>query len=114
MSFAALAVSFMLAAAPPQSAAPTMRAEATPPKLAAVAVMNTTEQRLTRLERALADVDRQIEDLKTDVDKMSGMSELDALRLQAAMDRMSKLQSTLSNLLKKMSDTQSAIAQNLK
>jgi len=36
------------------------------------------------------------------------------LRLQIAMDRMSKMMSTLSNILKKASDTAQAITQNLK
>ena len=31
-----------------------------------------------------------------------------------AMDRMSKMMTTLSNLLKKISDTQSSIVQNIK
>jgi len=45
---------------------------------------------------------------------MSEMGEMESLRLQMAMDRMSKMMSTLSNLLKKLSDTSSQIAQNLK
>ena len=40
--------------------------------------------------------------------------ELESLRLQMAMDRVSKTMSTLSNILKKLSDTQSSITQNLK
>jgi hypothetical protein len=36
------------------------------------------------------------------------------LRLQMAMDRMSKMMSTLSNLLKKTSETDQGIAQNTK
>jgi hypothetical protein len=48
------------------------------------------------------------------VDSMSEMGEMESLRLQMAMDRMSKMMSTLSNLLKKLSDTSSQIAQNLK
>ena len=45
---------------------------------------------------------------------MSELSDMDQLRLQMAMDRRSKLISTLSNVLKKASDTQQAITQNLK
>ena len=48
------------------------------------------------------------------IDSLSEMDELESLRLQMAMDRMSKLMSTLSNLLKKQSDTAAAITQNLK
>ena len=45
---------------------------------------------------------------------MSEMGEMESLRLQMAMDRMSKMMSTLSNLLKKISDTSTSITQNLK
>jgi len=51
---------------------------------------------------------------KNDLDSMSEMGEVESLRLQMAMDRMSKMMSTLSNLLKKISDTSSQIVQNLK
>lgn len=47
-------------------------------------------------------------------DSMSEMGEAESLRLQMAMDRHSKFMSTLSNLLKKMSETSSGIVQNLK
>ena len=47
-------------------------------------------------------------------DSMSEMGEMESLRLQMAMDRMSKLMETLSNILKKMSETASEITQNLK
>lgn len=49
-----------------------------------------------------------------DIDAMSEMGEMESLRLQMAMDRLSKMMSTLSNLLKKTSDTASSITQNLK
>jgi len=39
---------------------------------------------------------------------------MESLRLQMAMDRKSKMMATLSNLLKKMSDTSSSITQNIK
>lgn len=42
------------------------------------------------------------------------LSEMEQLRLQMAMDRLAKMMSTLSNILKKMSDTASQITQNLK
>ena len=47
-------------------------------------------------------------------DTAGELSELEQLRLQMAMDRLAKLMSTLSNVLKKMSDTASQITQNLK
>lgn len=43
-----------------------------------------------------------------------GISETTALRLQGMMDRRSKFMSTLSNLMKKTSDTQKSVIQNLK
>jgi hypothetical protein len=61
-----------------------------------------------------ADLDKQIEDLKKDLDALSEMGEMESLRLQMAMDRVSKMMSTLSNLLKKASDTANGIVQNLK
>lgn len=61
-----------------------------------------------------AELDSQVEKAKKDLDSMSEMGEMESLRLQMAMDRMSKMMSTLSNLLKKISDTQNSIVQNLK
>jgi len=52
--------------------------------------------------------------LKDELNSMSEMGEMESLRLQMAMDRLSKLMSTISNLLKKASDTQNSITQNLK
>lgn len=49
-----------------------------------------------------------------DLDALSEMSSMESLRLQMAMDRMSKMMSTLGNLLKKISDTANSITQNLK
>ena len=59
-------------------------------------------------------VDAELDAIKQDLDSKSELSELESLRLQMAMDRLSKMMSTLSNLLKKISDTSSGIAQNLK
>ena len=59
-------------------------------------------------------VDAQLDAIKQSLDSMSELGETESLRLQMAMDRMSKLMSTLSNILKKISDTSNSIAQNLK
>jgi hypothetical protein len=59
-------------------------------------------------------LDEMVEKMKADLDSMSEMGEMESLRLQMAMDRMSKMMSTLSNLLKKISDTANQITQNLK
>jgi hypothetical protein len=45
---------------------------------------------------------------------MSEMGEMESLRLQMAMDRLSKMMTVLSNIMKKISDTGSSIIQNLK
>jgi hypothetical protein len=52
--------------------------------------------------------------VKNKLDSLSEMGQMESLRLQMAMDRLSKFMQTLSNLLKKQSDTASAIVQNLK
>jgi hypothetical protein len=61
-----------------------------------------------------AEIDQQVGALKQDLDSMSEMGEMESLRLQMAMDRMSKMMSTLSNVMKKASDTSSTIIQNIK
>jgi hypothetical protein len=54
------------------------------------------------------------DEIKNRLDSMSELGEMVSLRLQMAMDRRSKMMSTLSNILKKISDTDSTIVQNLK
>ena len=61
-----------------------------------------------------AELDAAINDMKSDLDSMSEMGEMESLRLQMAMDRMSKLMSTLSNIMKKISDTSGSITNNIK
>lgn len=56
----------------------------------------------------------ELAELLEKADTVGELSELDQLRLQMAMDRLAKMMSTLSNILKKMSDTASQITQNLK
>jgi hypothetical protein len=48
------------------------------------------------------------------LDTLGDMDEMAGLRLQMAMDRRSKFMSALSNVLKKMADTNSSVVQNLK
>lgn len=60
------------------------------------------------------EVDDLIVSMKNDFDSLTEISEMESLRLQLAMDRLSKLMSVLSNLIKKMSDTAETITQNLK
>lgn len=71
-------------------------------------------QLLDSLTKAKNDIDNAKEIAKNKLDSMSEMGEMESLRLQMAMDRLSKLMSTLSNLLKKASETASGITQNIK
>jgi hypothetical protein len=52
--------------------------------------------------------------LQSNLDSMNEMSEMTSLRLQMAMDRRSKFVEALSNIMKKIDDTQSNILQNIK
>jgi hypothetical protein len=52
--------------------------------------------------------------LQQNLDSMNEMSEMTSLRLQMAMDRRSKFVETLSNIMKKLSDTSESIVQNMK
>lgn len=60
------------------------------------------------------EMDAIVTKLKNDLDSMSEMGEMESLRMQMLMDRRSKIMSTLSNLLKKISKTADEIVQNLK
>jgi hypothetical protein len=48
------------------------------------------------------------------VGSLSEMGETESLRLQMTMDRLSKMMETLSNLMKKISDTGDSVIQNMK
>jgi len=60
------------------------------------------------------ELDAAIQQMKAGLDSNSEMGEMESLRLQMTMDRMSKLMSTLSNILKKAGDTDQSIIQNIK
>ncbi len=72
----------------------------------------TKPQSCTFVKRS--DIDAAVDRAKDSIDSLSELSEMESLRLQMAMNRMSKLMSTLSNILKKSSETAQAIVQNLK
>jgi Arc/MetJ-type ribon-helix-helix transcriptional regulator len=55
-----------------------------------------------------------LSDVKGKLDSLSELGEMESLRLQMAMDRLSRLMSTLSNLLKKASETDAGLTQNIK
>ena len=54
------------------------------------------------------------DDLRDKLDSLSEMGEMESLRLQMIMDRRSKMIQTLSNIMKKISDTSQSIIQNIK
>lgn len=53
-------------------------------------------------------------EVKSKLDSLSEMGEMESLRLQMAMDRLSKFMTALSNIMKKISDTADGIVSNLK
>lgn len=59
-------------------------------------------------------LDNQKDMIRSKLDSLSEMGEMESMRLQMAMDRLSKMMSTLSNILHKVSETQAAITPNLK
>ncbi len=59
-------------------------------------------------------VEREVDQLIDDIDSMSEMGEMESLRLQMMMDRITKMMSALSNLMKKLSDTSQQVVQNMK
>lgn len=61
-----------------------------------------------------AELKSNIDQLKNDLESMNEMGEMESLRLQMAMDRMNKMYSTVSNMMKKIDSLQSQIIQNLK
>lgn len=60
------------------------------------------------------DLDAIKEQMEKDQDSLSEMGEMESLRLQMIMDRMSKMESMISNIMAKISKTSDAIIQNLK
>jgi hypothetical protein len=55
-----------------------------------------------------------IDATKSDLNSLSEMGEMESLRLQMAMDRLSKLTAALSNIPKKMVETSDEIIENIK
>lgn len=68
--------------------------------------------KLPASDRAVLDVE--LQRLRTDIDELSEMGEMNSLRLQTAMDNATKAASSLSNLQKKTSETQQSIVRNIK
>ncbi len=73
---------------------------------------NRTE--LAETMRSYEALEAKVQGLQAKLGTTSEMSETQSLELQMTMDRMSKLLETMSNIMKKMSDTGSSIIQNMK
>jgi len=67
-----------------------------------------------RAQSGLSPYDSQQEAWESKRETMNEMDEERSLRLQLALKRLAKFQSTLSNMMKKVSDTSSGIVSNLK
>jgi hypothetical protein len=65
-------------------------------------------------QMSYAQAQQELDKMKQDLDSMSELGETESLKLQMAMDRRSKAIEMLSNVMKKMDATSSAIVQNLK
>jgi hypothetical protein len=82
--------------------------------------MNSLKQRIDLCAQgncgrtSMAQLNAELENLKGQMDSLSDLSEQVSLRLQMMMDRRSKMISTLSNIMKKISETSSSIIQNMK
>ncbi len=98
--------------APAASAAAWRQAEAA--RVAYVGALRNAVDAEINAQKATGTVDPDLMLLKAQLDSIAAGSEMDALRLQATMDRISKMQSTLSNIMNKNSDTAQNIAQNIK
>ena len=68
----------------------------------------------TQIGVAMADAERELPALEQALKGTAGLDQQNSLRLQMSMDRLSKLMTTISNLMKKASDTQNTMVQNLK
>jgi hypothetical protein len=62
----------------------------------------------------LVELDKYVEEKEQELDSLGGLSEELSLKLQILMDRRSKIIQTLSNILKKISQTSDSIISNIK
>ncbi|MDP4261974.1 MAG: hypothetical protein Q8941_05530 [Bacteroidota bacterium] len=76
--------------------------------------VNSVGTTMNQIDLKLKELEALIDKLKSQKDALSDMSQDDQLRLQQFMDRRSKMETTLSNIMKKFSETASSITQNIK
>jgi hypothetical protein len=77
-------------------------------------VVHRFDQATRDLEKGLAETSVTFNAIRTQLDALSELGEVEALELQMEMDRRSKFIETLSNIMKKISTTADGIVQNLK
>ena len=76
--------------------------------------MQAIQAQIQKVQSDLENLKAVQNNLKGQLDSMNEMSEMTSMRLQMAMDRRSKFVETLSNVMKKIDETQEAIVQNMK
>jgi hypothetical protein len=77
----------------------------------------TALRRHRRMRKLRVRLQDRLDELSSDdreLDVLAAMTELSSRRMQQLMERRSKLLATVSNLLKRMADTQEEIIANLK
>ena len=77
-------------------------------------VVNQNNASVNQRTVSRQDINTLAEKLGRELDSMNEMSEMNSIRLQIYMDRVSKMQSTISNIMKKIDSTKNQIVQNLK
>jgi chromosome segregation ATPase len=82
--------------------------------IAAARTVKAPRGQAARLQATAAELEQAIDEAKAELDSLSELGETESLRLQMAMDRVSKFMTTLSDILKKASETSAQITQNLK
>jgi hypothetical protein len=78
------------------------------------AVLLARHKRMGKLSARLQDRLSELSSDDRELDMLSEMTELLSRRMQHLMERRSKMLSTISNILKRMADTQDEIIGNLK
>jgi hypothetical protein len=66
------------------------------------------------IDEPIKNLDEAVRELYAEVEDAPELEGSEEERLQMAMDRLSKMTSTLSNVMKKLAETQTAITQKLK
>ena len=76
--------------------------------------LRTLHSELQESLASQAEIAKEVDALRSQLDSLTGGDEIKSLHLQMMMDRIAKAFQTMSNLSKKSSETAAAIIQNLK